>query len=613
MYANCFGAPERDVLITDEQTVALAASRAVSTVVADEGYDADAAQQVNKQLVELAYSWTSLGSGPDPTVCDGVSAADLAGTEALVALLQPAARGILDARAALRRPSRITVAVPRTSDPRFDGVERLIGEGFAAAADVTVQWATVSDPRNEALVAKYAQTRNPALRPQQGVAAQARAAIAVGCVNALSRMRGRGPIRVLVIDYHPTAAFARGYRAHGGGPFGLVRFNFASSDLSTMVKAGDRALAPLRGFGVSRPGEGVPRRLASYVERHDDELRERFAIAGVDLWQVVGERLVEMAVSYAAWMRPRIRQVRRALLAGRVGAVLVPFEGPPEARLVLRVAQALEIPTLMINDGWRGDEHLRDGMDADRALAWSTSIARNYFARRRHGHPTIVTGNPRSDEARRHSRRTPSTSRSLSRVLVGSLAFSPSDLNCRRSDPERFLADVLEGISSSDRASKAHVVVKLHPADRPDNYQLALEGFPDLDLEIRLRGDVLDLFEEADLYVTTYSTSLLEAAAFGLPVVYYRVNRQRLQAPFCGDPVMAARTASSPAELASLIDAPDRLTLPDGEVRASWIEEHLGPTDGRCTERVAAALAADIRQAGRKRLGASPNSATACS
>lgn len=605
VYANCFGAPERDVLITDERSVAQAASPALAgaTVIADERYDLDAAQQINGQLVELAYSWARLGDGPDPTERDGVSAADLAGTEALVTLLQPAARGVLDANAALERSSQVTVAVPRTSDSRFDSVERLIGEGFAAAAAAhsPVQWTTVSDPRNQALVSKYALTRNPPLRPEQGIRAHVLATATAGCVNALSRVRGGGPVRVLVIDYHPTAAFARVYRAKGGGPFGLVRYHFGSRDLPTMVKAGDRALPPLRGWGVVGRVVGrqerIERELAAYVECHTEELRARFTVAGVDLWQVIGERLVDMAVSYAAWMQPRIRQVRRALLAGGVGAVLVPFEGPPEARLVLRLAQALEIPTLMINDGWRGDDHLQDGMDADRALAWSDSIAHHYFGRRRHGQPTIVAGNPRSDEVRRRPRRTPSQGNPLRRVLIGSLAFSPSDLNCRRSDPERFLAEVLEGIASSGRASKAHIVVKLHPADRPDSYRFALERFAGLDLEIRQHGDVLDLFEEADLYITTYSTSLLEAIAGGLPVAYYKVNGQRTHPPFSGDSMMAARTASSPAELAALLDAPDRLALPDGDTLARWVERYLGPTDGRCSERVAAALAADIRQA----------------
>jgi hypothetical protein len=293
-----------------------------------------------------------------------------------------------------------------------------------------------------------------------------------------------------------------------------------------------------------------------------------------------------------------LRRVRRSLVVGRVGAVLVTFEGPPEARLVLRAAQALGIPTLVINDGWKGDDHQQDGMAADRALAWSSSIASNYYGRRGRGHPTLVTGNPRNDEAARRSPAAPSSpSASLRRVLVGSFTFSPSDLNCRRSDPERFLEEVLDGILASRRASAARVLVKLHPADRPEIYAavLALDRFADLDLEVRQGGDVVDLFGEVDVYITTYSTSLLEAMAAGLAVVYYRVNPQRLHAPFSGEEALAARTASSPQELSTLLDDAGRVALPDGDALASLIQEYLGPTDGGCSERVAAALIADAR------------------
>ena len=39
VYANCFGAPERDLLITDEPGVARAARGNCATVLADERYD----------------------------------------------------------------------------------------------------------------------------------------------------------------------------------------------------------------------------------------------------------------------------------------------------------------------------------------------------------------------------------------------------------------------------------------------------------------------------------------------------------------------------------------------------------------------------------------------
>jgi hypothetical protein len=219
VYANCFGGPDGEVLITDEAGVAQAASPGTRVVLADSHYDPETAQAANRQLAEFAYAWAQL-DGADPTLRDGVSAADLAGSEALLTVLLPAARGVLDARAALEPGAGVTVAVPQTSDGRFDRIERVIAEGFAAAAEQPVRWRTVADPRNDALVAKFAATRNPDFWLREPPAARALTVLSASAVNLLSRARGRGPVRALVLSYHPTAAFARVYRANGGGPLG---------------------------------------------------------------------------------------------------------------------------------------------------------------------------------------------------------------------------------------------------------------------------------------------------------------------------------------------------------------------------------------------------------
>ncbi len=72
------------------------------------------------------------------------------------------------------------------------------------------------------------------------------------------------------------------------------------------------------------------------------------------------------------------------------------------------------------------------------------------------------------------------------------------DLNCRRSDPETFLDDVLEGIRTSTSA-RSRVTVKLHPADEIAYYGEILSKFRELDLEVVSHGDVTALFDAADV------------------------------------------------------------------------------------------------------------------
>ena len=588
-YANCHpdAGDVGDVLLTDERIVADGAPPGTVAVIADERYDAGLAQRLNERLWELAFTWSQV-DGEDPTLVDGLSAGDLAGLEVGLTVLLPAARAVLEIDAALRdlEPERFTSVVPAAGDALYRRVETTICDAADATirarlgANVALARRRSSDPRNATLVTKYSRTRNPAFlaEPSPRTLAALRATAAIVNLAAARRRPARAG-RLLVLQYNPTAAFVRNYASSPRGVHDLVCAGFAQPDVARMLREGQRAFV----MPAASPGPqaaALAARVRAFAQRHEDVLRERFTVEGVDLSAVVLPRLGEIAAAYGRWLEGRGRAVRTKLRRLRAGALLVPFESPPHARLLVRAAQAEGVASVMINDGWKGDDHQRDGMTSDVALALSPSIAEHYFRRRDDPASVVVTGDPRSDGAPppRASRR---RDERLRRVLVGSFTFSPSDLNCRRSDGERFLAEVLEGIAAS-RARDAAITVKLHPADQLEIYRDVVARFGELELELTREGDVVDRLAQADVYVTTYSTSLLQAAALGLPFLYYRVNPQRLHPPFSGDPTMERRMASTPAGLATLLDAP--LSAPEDARR--WIERYVGPSDGACTARV---------------------------
>jgi hypothetical protein len=310
-----------------------------------------------------------------------------------------------------------------------------------------------------------------------------------------------------------------------------------------------------------------------------------FTVAGVPLWPVVSRPLLDLLAHYATFVERRAGAVREQLQRYDVDAVLVPFDGSPAVRLLVRVAQSLGIPTFVLNDGYKGDELQIEGMSTDVALAWSEAIREHYYAR--HPGPVLVTGNPKFSTVTPPARalrqdRPP-------RLLVGTFTFSPIDLNCRRSDAEDFLDQVLEGIAGALPSAASEVVVKLHPADEPAHYRELVARYPQLEVTLTSAGDVVELFAEADIYLTTYSTSLLEAART-MPVVYYRVNEQRLGPPFDGDEYLTPRTASTPGELTALLRDRDRLVA----APPAWIEHYLGPAGA--LERIVDAIEGQLRR-----------------
>ena len=228
--------------------------------------------------------------------------------------------------------------------------------------------------------------------------------------------------------------------------FRLARYWPAREELASALRAGDNIVAPPR----PKATRHVPlmRKLLDATPREN-----RFVFEGVDLWPLLGPQLAQLVEHYASFVATQAEPYREELRRSGTRAVLVPFDTPPEARLLVRSAQNLAIPTFVINDGFKGDDFTQEGMTADVALAWSTAIRNDYFRRRRDGTAT-VTGNPTSDVPR--SARN-AVARIPSHLLIGSfhVLSGRSELpnGPIRNDSWR---KVLEGIRRARDPRRAH-------------------------------------------------------------------------------------------------------------------------------------------------------------
>lgn len=596
IYANCFIPPgvHGDALFTDEVAVADSAPTGIEVMLTDRAVDPAAAEACNLAMMRLAFEWFQL-DGEDPTMVGGISAGDLAGPEVATALLIPAARAVLGVSAVISEEpvERMTIVTPGVGGSRYRAVETLQCEAAAATIEarngerVDVERSTSAEPANRSLIQKYVQTRDPAPLTASSRWAHWRQAGPARFINLASATRGpRRSESLLVYEYGPTHAFADGYSRVRSGRMRLCRCRTPRRELLTIPHRGDRLIVPAP-VSLKRASDDRIE-LEEMLCVYEEAFTGMFHLAGVNLWALLREPLLATVAKYRAFARAGEAYWRLKFRQNRVKALLVPFDGPPEVRLMMRVAQASGIPVFGLNDGFKGDDFSFEGMSTDYAMAWSKSIADNHYRRHASG-KAQTTGNPRSDIPRPPRVRATST-REIGRILVGTFTFSPVDLNCRRSDPEAFMAAVLDGILASETARRAEIVIKLHPADRVDHYLSTISRFGDLRISIVDQGDITEMFDDADLHVTTYSTSLLEAVARDLPVIYYRVNHQRLHAPFTGDSLLEKRTADSPQELTRLLNQPLIYALPPSGIREAWVEQYLGPVDGRTVERIEQAI-----------------------
>jgi hypothetical protein len=578
VHANCFVRlpPGTAALLTDETLVASAAPPDTRVIAAEELVDEELAHRTTVAMAAAALDWFRAGE-EDASIVSGVSAGDLAAAEATGRVLMPVARAVLAMAAALEHglePS-VLVSVAPAGEDRYARLEMLAADAAVATArarlgaSLEIERVASEDPRNAWLREKYRDVRDPDYLDPAGPRRRLARRLALGLVSARAQLVRAERPALLVLEYNPTRHFARAYGARRSRRWSLVRMPGTPRDLLAIFTAGDGA--------ILRPPVELGARPRSQADAHlrerEDELNGRsLRVAGVELWPLVREPLLALTERHGRYAEAMADRLRSELRRHAVAAVLVPFDLPAPARLIVRVAQAMDIPAFVISDGFKADDVQQEGMTADVALAWSQAISEHYFNRRADG--AIVTGNPRAQRLARVRAPRAAAGNASWRVLVGAHTFSPIDLNCRRSDAERFLDGVLAGVAAPGARCDARVVVKLHPADSPGYYRTIVQRHPRLAVDVRTRGDVVELFADFDVYVATSSTSLLEAVAVGMPIVYYRVGAQRLGPPFDGDEFIARRFARTPAELTTLLADRDTLAVPPPR---EWVDYYLGP------------------------------------
>jgi len=197
-----------------------------------------------------------------------------------------------------------------------------------------------------------------------------------------------------------------------------------------------------------------------------------------------------------------------------------------------------------------------------------------------------VTGQPRFDlyaRARSEARR-PGPPRLLY-LSYDDVAYLPSDTGVPYDGSWRDLREATERAVAATAGRGWAVTAKRHPQQSASTDWLGSSV-----VRAPQSADTRDLIVDADVVVGFQTTALFEAAAAGCRVVYPAWGEVFDEAvdlliPFHEMPGLVTH-ARSPEELAAALGGDvEALTPPDPEGRGSY-EEHLGPVDGRASERV---------------------------
>jgi hypothetical protein len=264
--------------------------------------------------------------------------------------------------------------------------------------------------------------------------------------------------------------------------------------------------------------------------------------AALDAWALQFlEEHAPVPVAAARW-------ARRAFARGAVRALVVPFDTPAVVAASVVEARVAGIPSLLVQHGFEQGLGVPDKTHVDVAALWSerdrTTLESLSSAR------PVVTGNPGAEHLASPVLRAQRRDRTL--ILVD----YQSRLSARV--PERIsqlhLVAALQGVATARPGTTA--VIRPHPAS--PGAEAAVPRPAGIRVEVDAATPIEELCASVDACVGAMSTATLQAAGYGIPVVYLDVAGIARPWPFDGSAVPVARDAEQLADaLAAAVDRPD--------------------------------------------------------
>ncbi len=315
---------------------------------------------------------------------------------------------------------------------------------------------------------------------------------------------------------------------------------------------------------------------------------------GLRLGEQIHEALlqaIELRLTYtlAAYLP---RAVWRSRLAGAIldqikpkSVVTMHLPGDGHAmNAVVVEAQKRGIPTVFVQHGIMGTRNAITATLPYRRVLVFHQPAAELLEGKGAAAPAEIVGSPFYDDISQ-----PATDqRDEGYVLVAS---QPDEQIERRRSQHSWLRVLFAACKGLGR----EVILKVHPNDA-DNIPYYQQLVDETDALVRIvrHGEqpLSELMAGCSLFVSRFSTTLLDAVLAGKPAIMVNFTGQPNPYPFPKRGAVAA--AYTPQELRTTLhelleDPQARAALSAG--RDDYIAYHLGPTDGQAAQRIAAALA----------------------
>ena len=242
------------------------------------------------------------------------------------------------------------------------------------------------------------------------------------------------------------------------------------------------------------------------------------------------------------------------------------------------------VPSYLIINGLMPSTFGDEAKYASYINCYGVETKKNYY---QNAENVICLGDPRMDG---YMNSVKEKNRLINRVKpvvgIGTSGFNPLDMNSYVAVEFEFMYEVLTSFKElKNEGQLFSILIKVRPNGVLDQYKsFVQEYFPDLEVDLLREVPMIDVFEKTDLYISIYSQTLFEASCLGIPAIYYKKDKEYLDAPFDGKSELVTVNTVHGLKQA-FVDFKSAHFRFDGFLDRSVMEKYIGPLDGNNTLR----------------------------
>ncbi|MFA5387077.1 MAG: CDP-glycerol glycerophosphotransferase family protein [Candidatus Paceibacterota bacterium] len=264
------------------------------------------------------------------------------------------------------------------------------------------------------------------------------------------------------------------------------------------------------------------------------------------------------------------------IFPGRKAVVFMSNDVTDYNRALCLAAKESRVKSLNMQHGILIEPNVHSSLTADRLAGWGQATVDWYQREGNDSSRVVITGSPRFDCI---TGITKSGRRGKKIVLVATnfyTGFSSEDTYLLNFE---MIYAVLEAVRGND---DIEIKIKIHPGESLSFYKDFLKAHPDIEIS---RSNFYELLAVCDVFVSIYSTTVLEAVIFKKPIIFFRNPYNRRAFELKGGIAREAENAVQMREaIKELINNPrDKKKIEAGQ--QEFLDYHVC-VDGRCTERV---------------------------